>query len=296
MFIESYKKALAVLVKKPIRLWGLSLLNGFICAVATLFSFPFFLVVGIAINYVITAGMAKVYLDGLEGKQVYSDQLFEGFKTFFRTAGGMAWKDLWILIWNVAVILVTGIITAIVGWIPVLGILLTIILSIAGTVVIRMKDYSYRFVPYILMTKPEVNATEALRVSMKMTRGKRMQMFLADLVFGVIMLVVYALLIALCMIPYIGPIFIIAMAVVTLLLPIFVGLYSAAFYTMPQPSLENNPYYNNNVMNQYQNFANQNAQYVDPQGYAAPEQQYAAPEQQYAVPEQQYGYVDPNQQ
>ena len=31
---------------------------------------------------VLSAGMAAVYLDGFNGKEVYSDQLFKGFKDF----------------------------------------------------------------------------------------------------------------------------------------------------------------------------------------------------------------------
>ena len=31
---------------------------------------------------VLSAGMAAVYLDGFNGKEVYSDQLFKGFKIF----------------------------------------------------------------------------------------------------------------------------------------------------------------------------------------------------------------------
>ena len=61
-----------------------------------LYSFLVFGVLPIVIVPVIavlSAGMAAVYLDGFNGKEVYSDQLFKGFKDFWRTAGGMCWKN-----------------------------------------------------------------------------------------------------------------------------------------------------------------------------------------------------------
>lgn len=129
-FLEAYKKALLVISKKPIVLWGLSLLSGLMTILATLFTFPIF-ILGTIISYVITVGMAKVYIDGLQGKEVNSDQIFAGFNSkFLRIAGGMAWVDLWIFIW--------------------------FLIPVAGPIIAIVKAYSYRFVPYILITKPEL--------------------------------------------------------------------------------------------------------------------------------------------
>ena len=92
MFAEAYKRAFGVLKSKPIRLWGLSLLVGFISVISILFSLGF-LPIGIAFVMVIQCGMTKVYLDGLKGSEVNADQIFEGCKSgksFFRFAGGMA--------------------------------------------------------------------------------------------------------------------------------------------------------------------------------------------------------------
>lgn len=211
MFLDMYKKAISVLLKKPIMLWGLTLLNGFIGIVATLatITVP---VVSIAVSYLLTCGMAKVFLDGLYGKEVNSDQLFAAFnKNCLRTAGGMAWKTLWVLIWC--------------------------LIPIAGPVIAVIKSYSYSFVPYILMTKPEVNATAALRLSKKMTEGKKGQMFLADLCIYGSLAIVYLMLFAFSQIPFIGMLFTLLMLlvsiVVALFLSIFVGLYRAAFYVSP---------------------------------------------------------------
>ena len=75
MFAEAYKRAFGVLKSKPIRLWGLSLLVGFISVISILFSL-WFLPIGIAFVMVIQCGMKKVYLDGLKGSAVNADQIF----------------------------------------------------------------------------------------------------------------------------------------------------------------------------------------------------------------------------
>lgn len=208
MFIEAYKKALEIIVKKPVMLWGLSLLSGIMVLLFTIFTLPIF-ILGIAFSILITCGMSKVYIDGLKEKEVNSDQLFEAFsKKGFRVIGGMAWMTLWVIIWSL---------------VPVVGPVLAII-----------KGYSYRFVPYILMTKPDVSATQALRLSMKMTNGKKGQMFLADLCFGVGTFVVCFILGLFSAIPVIGVLFTLLLAIVYIALllfsSIFQGLYGAYFY------------------------------------------------------------------
>ena len=209
MFIEAYKKALSVIVKKPIVLWGLSLLSGLISVLAVIFTLPI-LGLGVIVCYVITCGMAKVYIDGLNGKEVNSDQIFAGFnKGFLRIAGGMAWVDLWLLIWC--------------------------LIPIAGPFIAIVKAYSYKFVPYILITQPEVKATEAIRISMEMTKGKKGQMFLADLCFVGGYYVLILVLSIFGMIPIIGTLFQLVYAIVVIVFAlfssIFVGLYGASFYT-----------------------------------------------------------------
>lgn len=212
MFLNSYKKALEVLTKKPFTLWGLSLMSGLLTAIA-------YLVLGVipalavAVVYLLTSGMAKIYLDGLEEKSVCSDQLFAAFnKNCFRIAGAMAWRTLWIIIWAL---------------IPVVGPIIAII-----------KSYSYRFVPYILVTNPDIKATEALKLSMKLTKGKKGQMFLADLCFGAGVFLVVFILTLFSVIPIIGILFMFVLFIVLFLLiafsAVFQGLYQAYFFELPK--------------------------------------------------------------
>lgn len=250
MLLHCYKRALGILVKKPLRLWGLSLMAGLVGFLAYLFGIGI-LPVAIAFNYVISVGMSKVYLDGINGREVNSDQLFEGFSKPFRVAGGMAWADLWSLIWGICSVLAALAIDTI--WVAFfysllsafnaykaisvfsgIGIFLAVVVALAGIIVTVIKIYSYKFVPYILATRPEVKATQALRLSMEMTKGKIGWMFLADLLPNVAFALVAALLSLLSMIPAVGAIFtvvnIVFSIVFALLLPIFRGLYGAAFF------------------------------------------------------------------
>ena len=207
-FYDAYKKALLVIAKKPIVLWGLSLLSGLMTILATLITTPIF-ILGTIASYLITCGMAKVYIDGLYEKEVNADQIFAGFNgKFLRIAGGMAWRDLWILIWC--------------------------LVPIAGPIIAIVKSYSYRFVPYILITQPEVSATQALRLSMEKTKGRKGQMFLADLCFFVGIWIVGFILGLFMAIPIIGVLFTLIFSIFVIALAlfssIFVGLYQAAFY------------------------------------------------------------------
>ena len=96
---DYYRKAFAVLVKKPIKLWGLSLLYLLIASlIASLGSFvP---IISIPIVLVLALGFTGVLLRGYHGEEVHSVQLFEGFKKeeVVRNGAGMCWKELWMLL------------------------------------------------------------------------------------------------------------------------------------------------------------------------------------------------------
>jgi hypothetical protein len=291
MFVQAYKRAFSVLAKKPIRLWGLSLLAAIVSFFAGLLTAPFLSLVGIGFSIIVSVGMSKVYLDALDNKEVNSDQLFAGFKRLWTVLGGMAWQALWIFIWFAGSLAVGGLVMALftalgsgfgraAGVFSTIGMVLGIIVMIAGLVCAYIKTYAYKFVPYILMTREDVSATQALRLSVQLTRGKKGQMFLADLVFGIIIGVALGILAALSAIPYIGGIFAIVLVlfVVVLILfsGIFQGLYNAAFYQMPQPQVINQ----NQFANQFQQFQQQYQQPQQPQ-YQQPQQpQYQPPQYQ----------------
>lgn len=328
MFVEAYKRAFSVLGKKPMTLWGLSLLAAFLGAISILLTI-FFLPAGIAFNLVLSAGLAKVYLDGLDEKTVNANQLFSGFKRFWSVAGGMAWKALWVAIWSVAffaIALVVYLIFNLIGTslatsiirsassfsayntaatisnvFDVIGIVLAVICGIVGVVFATIKAYSYAFVPYILMERTDVSATEALRLSIEETKGKRGQMFLADFVFGAAVGVVSGVLSLFSNIPYLGGLFavisLLFFIIISLFSGIFQGLYAAAFYKMPKPApkMQQAPYGGQPYANPYgQPY---NGQYGAPQQAPQqwPQQPPQAPQQAPQQPPQQGPFNGQNQ-
>lgn len=208
MFLENYKRAAAVIMKKPIMLWGLSLLLSVVSVIATLVTIGL-PVISFAVGYLFTCGAVKLYMDGLKGKQVNSKQLFFAFnKNCVRTAGALAWRDLWIVIWA--------------------------LVPIIGPIIAIYKAYSYRFVPYIIVSNPEISAFDALKISMKMTQGKKGAMFLADIVWIVAIYVACLILGLLSIIPVLGVLFTLALAIIAvvtgLFSSIFTGLVQASFF------------------------------------------------------------------
>ena len=210
MVSSIYKKTFSVLMKRPFRLWGISLLAEFLCLVA----YAGFIGVPAAAfcaALLLSASMSMIFLNsyrtGLEPKTAY---LFSAFRKerVWHVLGGMAWMYLWIFLWSL---------------IPVVGIVFGVI-----------RAYEYRFTPYILMTRDDVKPTEAIKVSKAETLGYKGKMFGADMLAIGAWIVGIAVLSLLGAIPYLGVLFKIVRFVFnlaySLLAPLFFGILSAAFY------------------------------------------------------------------
>lgn len=216
-----YKNSLNILAKMPFKLWGLSLLSGFLTILITIFGvLP---IITIPVISVIHAGMAIVYLDGYKGKEVYSDQLFKGFTNFAHVAGGMCWRKLWILLW--------------------------LLVPVVGIVMFFIKSFEYSFTPYILNEEPSVSATEALRKSKSDTKGYKAKMFLAIMLPSIGFIVAILILALFSQIPYVGVLFAFIMFVVSLVYslfaPLFFGLVQAGFYEYSKnPIIPSYPQFN----------------------------------------------------
>lgn len=203
-----YKNVFDVLKRKPIKLWGLSLLCSFLTTLASIFGvLP---IIVMPITWALECGLSVMLLNAYKNAtEPETDDLFAAFKNnFLHVAGGMAWMHLWILIWAL---------------IPIVGIVMAVI-----------KAYEYRFTPYILMTEPEVSATKALKKSMQITNGYKGKMFGADMLAIGVIFVAFLILALLASIPYIGVLFAVVEFVVSLVVAafgsLFFGLMSAAFY------------------------------------------------------------------
>lgn len=205
--IQILKKAFAVILKKPFRLWGLSLMSALLAFLAGILGGPI-LGVGIAVGFVLNLGMAWIYLDGYRGEEVSSEQLFEPFKHFWKSFAGMGWMQLWILIWT--------------------------LIPFAGFVFGIIKGYAYGLTPYILREREDMSPNEALKESMARTEGYKGKMFLTDLIFCLCIFVPAFILALLGMIPYVGIIFNVILVIFIIIVCAFGGLYTglikAAWY------------------------------------------------------------------
>lgn len=254
MLFDAYKRAFAVLKRKPIRLWGLSMLCSLVCVLAGILTAPLLIVVGLAFGLIVSTGMSKVYVDAVRGEEINSDQLFVGFSSgrVWRYLGAYAWQLLWICIWYFGTGLCTvigGGVIAVIGFafrnVPVLPIIFYVLAGLVaaaigclGSYFLINRSWAYSFLPYILVTKPELTATQALRLSVKMTKGKKLQMFLAKLLFSACISAALGILFALSLIPYVGFIFgivfVVAAVLVLILAPLFEGLVMAYFFVCPE--------------------------------------------------------------
>ena len=210
MISNLYQKTFSVLMKRPFRLWGITLLSSVLLVVVHI-GFIGIPAVGFCALLLLEASMSMIYLNsyrtGLEPKTAY---LFAAFRKdrIWRVLGGMAWMQLWIFLWSL---------------IPIVGIVFGVI-----------RAYEYAFVPYILMTRDDVRPTEAIKVSKAETMGYKGKLFGADLLLEGVYFVVILLLSLLSRIPYVGIVFTILRIVLTVvfgvLAPLFLGILHAAFY------------------------------------------------------------------
>ena len=206
---------LKTLMKKPVQLWGLSLLgvilqslSNLLCAVPP--------ILGMGVSSTLSAGMENVFLDAYHQKEINSKQIFSGFssgKSFLRIAGGMLWRTLWLFLWTLFALI------PIVGW-------------VIAPIMLVIKGISYSFTPYLLLRKKDISPLDALKRSMEMTKGYRGKIFLTYLICYAALLVIGLLLFLIAQIPVIG--FIIAGivgVVISVLCPLFFGVLRAAMFT-----------------------------------------------------------------
>lgn len=92
------------------------------------------------------AGM-KLY----KHETILVDGAFWGFKNYLHNMGGMFWYNLRAKLW---------------GLVPVYGII---------------KAYSFWLTPYIICSRPELSAEQAIEMSVKLTEGRKMELFALDL-------------------------------------------------------------------------------------------------------------------
>lgn len=188
-------------------LLGLSLLFSLMSVVIMILSGVVPLI-GISIVLVLAVGMKTIFLSAYQQKKISTNMLFVGFERLKHVCGGMLWAFFKITVWLL---------------IPIVGIPFAI-----------SKAYEYRFVPYILLSRPEICATSAVDISREKTDGFKAHMFYIDVaIIGALMFIEFILYL-LSLIPIVGIVFAAAMAVgafcMLLLIPFIRGLVDASFY------------------------------------------------------------------
>ena len=206
---------LKTLMKKPVQLWGLSLLgvilqslSNVLCAVPP--------ILGMGVSSTLSAGMENVFLDAYHQKEINSKQIFSGFssgKSFLRIAGGMLWRTLWLFLWALFALI------PIVGW-------------VIAPIMLVIKGISYSFTSYLLLRKKDISPLDALKRSMEMTKGYRGKIFLTYLICYAALLVVGLLLF---LIAKIGGFAVVLAGLIGLVIgifcPLFFGVLRAAMFT-----------------------------------------------------------------
>ena len=109
----------------------------------------------VAVMPVVMVGTSGFYAAVYAGRfPTMGDWFASLFDNFLRKLGGYLWMGLWIFLW------------ALLFYIP-------------GFI----KAFAYSMTPFILADCPQVNAKDALRLSMRMTYGYKMDIFVAQLSF-----------------------------------------------------------------------------------------------------------------
>ena len=206
---------LKTLMKKPVQLWGLSLLGVILQSLSNLLCAapP---ILGMGVSSTLSAGMENVFLDAYHQKEINSKQIFSGFssgKSFLRIAGGMLWRTLWLFLWVLFALI------PIVGW-------------VIAPIMLVIKGISYSFTPYLLLRKKDISPLDALKRSMEMTKGYRGKIFLTYLICYAALLVVGLLLF---LIAKIGGFAVVLAGLIGLVIgifcPLFFGVLRAAMFT-----------------------------------------------------------------
>lgn len=106
------------------------------------------LIVSIFLIIPLGVGVNKAYIKIYRRENTEARDILSGFNSYGRCLGGMLWMELWVYLWGLLFV-IPGII----------------------------KAFSYAMTPYILADSPNVPATEAIKISMKMMRGYKGELF-----------------------------------------------------------------------------------------------------------------------
>ena len=130
----------------------------------------------IFIGYPLMVNIEGIYIKIFNREHANSSELFSNFSVnYLRKVGGMLWMSLFVFLW-------------------------TLLLVIPGII----KSLAYCMTPLILADCPEVTARDALKLSIRMTKGHKMDLFILGLSF-IGWLILSMLTLGILYIVYVGP-------------------------------------------------------------------------------------------
>jgi len=141
----------------------------------------------IIISVVLEVNVSGFFVKVYYGQTVkYSEPYSEIKNNFGRKLGGMFWQMLWIYLWSLAfmtpaiIISVIVIVTAVTSFyhtVQLYVVFVPLIAILLACVPIVIKTLSYSMTQYILASNPNVPATNAIKLSMRMTKGHKGKIF-----------------------------------------------------------------------------------------------------------------------
>lgn len=123
----------------------------------------------------VASGQSLAFLSIWRGNTAEVGDIFKPFRDYGRILGGLLWMQLWIYIWS-------------------------LLLIIPGII----KAFAYSLTPYILVDCPNISATDAIKISMRMTngyKGKIFIFFLSYIGWGILTCLTFGIL----ELAYVGP-------------------------------------------------------------------------------------------
>lgn len=292
---QRYKRAFDILKTLPFMLLGITVLAMAIMFYAyrsvVLWIIPFAV---IPVGFIVSVGLCSVFLKAARDEKYDVMDLFVAVKdwqTLKHVVGGMLWMMLMIYLWSlipaIAITVALFIFTLVISFVFDTGaflVLLSVILVplwIAAWVMAIVKAMEFSFTPYILISRPEIKAVDAVKESSRLTKGIKGRIFGAITLPSFAFLFVMMILGGLSALPLIGWLFAAAAFVLNILFSIiyslFSGLVMAGFYTdavnPPPPPPQYNPYNQQYYNQQYYQYYQQPAAGQQPQYQPQPQPQ-----------------------
>jgi len=143
------------------------------------------------LSFILNVNISGFFVKVYYGQPVkYSEPYSEISTNFGRKLGGMLWEFLWLYLWSLAfmapaiiisTILITSALTSLLFMtpynLPAYVFLVPLISLLISCIPVIIKALSYSMTQYILASNPNVLATNAIKLSMRMTKGHKGKIF-----------------------------------------------------------------------------------------------------------------------